>query len=85
MKKRAKNYISKEMAMIAALNNAHYLLSQNIETMLYWSPENNCYNIVVDYETKFPKEIMKNVECTGYIDYRDIEPVKNRISFRYQY
>lgn len=85
MRQTKKKYISKEMAMLAALTYEHYLLSQNIDAMLYWHAGCRTYNIVVEYVTKPAKEILKNVECSDYGEDKDLDSVKKSISFRYKY
>lgn len=64
MKQTNKKYISKEMAMMAALTTESMLLHENHDAMLYWNSITNHYVIMVNYVNDNPAEKYQNYSCS---------------------
>lgn len=65
MEQTNKKYISKEMAMMAALTTESMLLHENYDAMLYWHPTCNHYVILIENVNDNPVEKYENYSCSN--------------------
>ena len=66
MKQTNKKYISKEMAMMAALTTESMLLHENYDAMLYWHSTAKHYTIMIDFVNDNPIEKFPNYSCSSW-------------------
>lgn len=66
MKQTNKKYISKEMAMMAALTTESMLLHEGYDAMLFWTAPFKHYTILVDYLNDNPVEKHPNYSCSHW-------------------
>lgn len=85
MKQTNKKYISKEMAMMAALTTESMLLHENYDAMLYWHSTAGQYTILIDYVDKNPTEKFPNYSCTRFRDETFEEVGKKEIALYFEY
>ena len=66
MKQTNKKYISKEMAMMAALTTESMLLHENYDAMLYWHSDMHQYCILLNYIDNNPVEKYPAYSCSSW-------------------
>lgn len=66
MKQTNKKYISKEMAMMAALTTESMLLHEGYDAMLYWHALCKHYTILIEYLNDNPVEKHPNYSCSRW-------------------
>lgn len=85
MKQTNKKYISKEMAMMAALTTESMLLHENYDAMLYWNAANSCYVILISYVNDNPIEKFPNISIS-YWKVREYEDdLEKEIALYFEY
>lgn len=66
MKQTNKKYISKEMAMMAAITTESMLLHEGYDAMLYWHAPFKHYVILIEYLNDNPVEKHPNYSCSRW-------------------
>lgn len=66
MKQTNRKYMSKEMAMMAALTTESMLLHENYDAMLYWNASLARYTILIEFLNDNPVEKHPNYSCSSW-------------------
>ena len=85
MKQTNKKYISKEMAMMAALTTESMLLHENYDAMLYWNASANHYVILIEYVNDNPIEKFSNYQCSSWKEREYEDEPKREIALYFEY
>lgn len=85
MKQTNKKYISKEMAMMAALTTESMLLHENYDAMLYWHAGLRHYCILINYIVNNPTEKYPSYLCSNWKerDYEETGTKEIALYFKY--
>lgn len=85
MEQTNKKYISKEMAMMAAISTECLLLHENYDSMLYWNVGRCYYCILIDYVNNNPIEKFPNYSCSRWDEREDDYEPKREIALYFEY
>lgn len=85
MKQTNENYISKEMAMMAALTTESMLLHENYDAMLYWHAGMRHYVILISYISNNPIAEYPNYSCSIWKEINDKEDGTKEIALYFKY